>query len=29
MNPNATGITGVSCGYRVEEIKDPFMQEIW
>lgn len=28
INPNATKITGVICGYRVEEIKDPLMQKI-
>jgi len=28
MNPNAVKITGVICGYRVEEIKDPLMQKI-
>lgn len=28
MNPNATLITGVICGYRVEEIEDPVMQKI-
>lgn len=28
MNPNAKKITGVICGYRVEEIKDSLMQKI-
>lgn len=28
MNPNAVKITGVICGHRVEEIKDPLMQKI-
>jgi len=28
MNPNATLITGVICGCRVEEIDDPLMQKI-
>lgn len=28
MNPNATKITGVICGYRVEEIEDPLMRQI-
>ncbi|MBK9275538.1 MAG: DUF2200 domain-containing protein [Flavobacteriales bacterium] len=28
MNPNAGMITGVICGYRVEEIEDPLMQQI-
>lgn len=28
FNPNATLITGVICGYRVEEIEDPLMQKI-
>ena len=28
MNPNASQITGVICGVRVEEIKDPLMQKI-
>lgn len=27
MNPNAHLITGVICGYRVEEIEDPFLQK--
>ena len=27
MNPNAHLITGVVCGYRVEEIEDPFIQQ--
>jgi hypothetical protein len=26
INPNAHLITGVICGYRVEEIKDPFIR---
>ena len=28
MNPNAGKITGVICGYRVEEIEDELMQRI-
>ncbi|MFN8078245.1 MAG: DUF2200 domain-containing protein [Kineosporiaceae bacterium] len=28
MNPNATLITGVICGHRVEEIEDPLMRKI-
>lgn len=28
MNPNRFMITGVICGYRVEEIEDPFMREL-
>ena len=28
MNPNRFLITGLICGYRVEEIEDPFMREI-
>lgn len=28
LNPNAVKITGVICGYRVEEIEDPLMQKI-
>ena len=28
MNPNVTKITGVICGYRVEEIENPLMQKI-
>lgn len=28
INPNASKITGVICGYRVEEIEDKLMQEI-
>lgn len=28
MNPNVTKITGVICGYRVEEIEDPLMQKV-
>ena len=28
LNPNAPLITGVICGYRVEEIEDPFMQKL-
>lgn len=27
-HPNASQITGVICGYRVEEIADPLMQKI-
>jgi hypothetical protein len=28
LHPNAANITGVICGYRVEEIEDPLMQKI-
>lgn len=28
MNPNASKITGVICGYRVEEIEDVLMQKV-
>ena len=28
LNPNATAITGVVCGVRVEEVEDPLMQKI-
>ena len=28
INPNATKITGVICGYRVEEIEDPVIQKM-
>lgn len=28
IHPNAAKITGVICGYRVEEIEDPRMQQI-
>jgi hypothetical protein len=28
LNPNVSKITGVICGYRVEEIEDKLMQEI-
>lgn len=28
LNPNVSKITGVICGYRVEEIKDPVMQKV-
>ncbi len=28
LNPNATLITGVVCGVRVEDVDDPLMQEI-
>lgn len=28
MNPNASKITGVICGYRVEEMEDKLMQKI-
>lgn len=28
MNPNASKITGMICGYRVEEIEDKLMQKI-
>ncbi len=28
LNPNVSKITGLICGYRVEEIEDPLMQQI-
>ncbi len=28
INPNASKITGVICGYRVEDIKEPLVQQI-
>jgi hypothetical protein len=28
LNPNVSKITGVICGYRVEEIEDKLMQKI-
>lgn len=28
INPNASKITGLICGYRVEEIEDPFTQQV-
>jgi hypothetical protein len=28
MNPNVSKVTGVICGYRVEEIEDKLMQKI-
>lgn len=28
INPNASLITGLICGYRVEDIEDPLMQQI-
>ncbi|MBD3583137.1 DUF2200 domain-containing protein [Flavobacterium selenitireducens] len=28
FHPNATKITGVICGYRVEEIEDPIMKKV-
>jgi|SRR3569833_3076520 len=28
LNPNVSKITGVICGYRVEEIDDPIMQKV-
>lgn len=28
FHPNASKITGVICGYRVEEIEDPIMQKV-
>ena len=28
MNPNVSQITGIICGYRVEEIEDKLMQKI-
>jgi len=28
MNPNVSKITGVICGYRVEEIEDPIIRQV-
>jgi len=28
LNPNVSKITGVICGYRVEDIEEPLMQKI-
>ncbi|GAB1462251.1 DUF2200 domain-containing protein [Pedobacter sp.] len=28
INPNASKVTGVICGYRIEEIEDPLMRQI-
>ena len=28
LNPNVSKITGVICGYRVEEIEDPVIQKV-
>ena len=28
FNPNASKITGLICGYRVEEIEDPVLQKV-
>lgn len=28
LNPNVTKITGVICGYRIEDIENPLMQKI-
>lgn len=28
LNPNASKITGLICGYRVEEIEDPLLQKV-
>ena len=28
LNPNASAITGVVCGVRVEDVEDPLMQQI-
>ena len=28
LNPNVSKITGVICGYRIEDIEDPVMQKI-
>jgi hypothetical protein len=28
LNPNASAITGVVCGVRVEDVEDPLMQKI-
>jgi hypothetical protein len=28
LNPNASKITGMICGYRIEEIEDPIMKKV-
>jgi hypothetical protein len=28
LNPNAIKITGLICGYRIEEIEDPIMRQV-
>ncbi|MGB4398916.1 MAG: DUF2200 domain-containing protein [Daejeonella sp.] len=28
LNPNVTKITGMICGYRIEEIEDPLMKKV-
>lgn len=28
LNPNASLITGVICGYRIEDIEDPFIRKV-
>ena len=28
MHPNASKITGMICGYRIEEIEDPLMRQV-
>lgn len=28
LNPNASKITGVICGYRIEDIEDPLMRKL-
>jgi hypothetical protein len=28
LNPNVSKITGVICGYRIEEIEDPLMKKV-
>jgi hypothetical protein len=28
MNPNISKITGIICGYRIEDIEDPLMKNI-
>ena len=28
LNPNVSKITGVICGYRIEEIEDPIMKKV-
>ncbi len=28
LHPNATKITGMICGYRIEEIEDPLMKKV-
>ncbi|HOZ90018.1 MAG TPA: DUF2200 family protein, partial [Bacteroidia bacterium] len=28
INPNASKITGTICGYKIEEIENPFMKKV-